>query len=190
MVGPTLGPTGPTLPSSMPDRCPFLLHVHTVQGIAAAVHALIEPGDEAVLLEPAYDSYAPSVGVRASMRCLNLNLLHKFSSVKSPAARRVSLSILLHHEADGRGYLSLCAAKERGQGWGLVHRVCEWQVLHELASPTRALASHCSDYNGWSTVLTIKTDCERVACTCIRMQTSFPWTWTSFGLLWGRRPEC
>ncbi len=119
-----------------------------------------------------------------------LDLSHKLSSAKSPAARRVSLSILLNHEADGRGYLSLCAAKEPGQDWGLVHRVCEWQVLHNLASPTRVLASHCSDYNGWSTVLTIKTDCERVACACILMQTSFPWTWTSFGLLWGRRPEC
>ncbi len=51
----------------MPDLLRCLLRVHTVQGIAAAVHALIEPGDEAVLLEPAYDSYAPSVGVRASM---------------------------------------------------------------------------------------------------------------------------
>jgi aspartate/methionine/tyrosine aminotransferase len=42
----------------------------TFQGIYAAVQALVEPGDEAVLIEAAYDIYAPFVEVAPLPRML------------------------------------------------------------------------------------------------------------------------
>ncbi len=51
-------------------RSQVLVTSGATEALAAAIMALLAPGDEAVLLEPAYDSYAPQAravgGVRAS----------------------------------------------------------------------------------------------------------------------------
>jgi N-succinyldiaminopimelate aminotransferase len=39
------------------------------EAIAAALLALLEPGDEVIALEPYYDSYAASIAMRAGRAC-------------------------------------------------------------------------------------------------------------------------
>lgn len=57
----------------------------TTGGLFSTMHALLEPGDEAIVIEPCYDSYAPSITM-AGGSVIRLALKPRAGSSSTPVA--------------------------------------------------------------------------------------------------------
>ena len=120
-----------------PDR-EILVTAGATEAIAAAMLALVEPGDEVIALEPYYDSYAACIAMAGGRRVP--------VTLRPPALRPRPGRTRRHHrphpadpaqhpaQPDRRGLAPRRARRHRGAG---VERTCSW-------SPTRSTSTSSS----------------------------------------------